>query len=85
MGYDSAVVARVLVVEDESSIRNLIQQVLTEAGHEVFASADSLTAMDQVRRQAPNLILLDLFTPRMDGLEFLNVTRGLSLCRDVPS
>jgi CheY-like chemotaxis protein len=77
-------VARVLIIEDERDIRNLIEQVLVDGGHEVDTAADSLTAMDKLRFQVPDLIILDLFTPRMDGWEFLNVTRGTESCRDVP-
>ncbi len=66
------------------AIRNLLQQVLAEAGHEVDSAPDSLSAMDQVRFQAPDLIVLDLFTPRMDGWEFLNVTRTSAACQKVP-
>jgi CheY-like chemotaxis protein len=77
-------VARVLVVEDEAPIRCLLQQALGEDGHEVDVATDSLNALDRLRSGRPDLIVLDLFMPRMDGWEFLTVTHSSPDWRDVP-
>lgn len=80
----SHVMARVLIVEDEPTICNLLEQTLTDSGHEVETAPDGLKALDQVRFRPPDLIVLDLMTPRMDGWEFLTVTHTMSGVSHIP-
>ena len=72
--------ARVLVVEDDTAIRHLIVEVLKDDGHELREAPDGLAALDSMREAVPDLVVLDLFMPRMDGHEFLNVSRMLPGC-----
>lgn len=61
----------VLVVEDESSIRDMLIEHLEDAGFAVVGTTDGLDAWDQLQRGLyPCLILLDLMMPRMDGWQF---------------
>jgi DNA-binding response OmpR family regulator len=57
----------VLVVDDEPDIRELIKVNLELAGHRVITAADGREALDAVRREAPDAILLDLMMPEVDG------------------
>ena len=66
---------RVLVVDDEPYIREIISQALREEGYEVEVAADGFEAIRQVRETAPDLILLDLMMPALDGRSFLDVYR----------
>jgi two-component system response regulator (stage 0 sporulation protein F) len=60
--------ARVLVVEDDPIIRELIVEVLTDEGHAVIEAADGATGVELAQREKPNLILMDLMLPVMDGV-----------------
>lgn len=64
---------RVLVVDDSAVVRQLITAILSrESGMAVTAAADPFVAMDQMARVRPDVIVLDLEMPRMDGLTFLH-------------
>ena len=64
-----------LVVEDEPMIRQLFSTLLSAAGYSVAQAQDGFTALEEVRRQRPALILSDLNMPRMTGFELLSVIR----------
>src|SRR4030081_2566007 len=72
---------RVLVVEDDEDIAQALQRSLRMEGYEVRAAADGHTALDQGRSFAPDLVILDLGLPGIDGLE---VARALRADDDVP-
>jgi CheY-like chemotaxis protein len=67
--------ASLLIVDDEPSIRSLLSQILTENGYSVRSAADGLSALDEIRREAPEILLSDLDMPGMSGLELLPVVR----------
>jgi DNA-binding response OmpR family regulator len=62
-------VANVLVVEDEQSLLHTLRYNLSRAGHEVRLCTDGKRALEMVRENPPDLLLLDLMLPGMDGLE----------------
>ncbi len=70
--------ARILVVDDELQIRRLLKTTLSAHGYEVLVAADGTTALDLVTRSRPDLILLDLGLPGMDGLDVCRQIRGWS-------
>src|ERR1044071_10035378 len=61
--------SRVLVADDTDSVRSLFQKLLSTDGHEVIVAADGAAALDAVQRYQPDVILLDVTMPVMDGLE----------------
>ena len=63
--------AKILVVDDERSIRNALQQVLEYDGHRVRLSPDGPSGLDDYAQFKPDVTLLDVKMPRMDGLEVL--------------
>ena len=63
-------VARVLIVDDELDIRETISEVLGFEGHEVFSASDGEQALVRCRQLKPDLILLDLMMPGMNGWDF---------------
>lgn len=67
--------ARILVAEDEPSIREMLEQCLTAAGHVVTLTADGLTTLETVARLVPDVLLLDVALPRLDGIEVLKHVR----------
>lgn len=63
--------AQILVVEDETEIRELISLLLLRQGHRVQQSATAMEALDLLKKQKYDLIILDWMLPQMSGLEFL--------------
>lgn len=72
---------RVLVVEDDAAIREALTYNLTREGYEVDAVSDGAAAVAAVRKAAPQLVVLDLMMPEMDGFD---VTRTLRKESNVP-
>jgi DNA-binding response OmpR family regulator len=71
----------VLIVDDEPQITRLAQDYLARDGFRVLTAADGVTALAQARHEQPDLVVLDLNLPGMDGLE---VCRALRRTSDVP-
>ncbi|MFI4895739.1 MAG: sigma-54-dependent transcriptional regulator [Steroidobacterales bacterium] len=63
--------SKILVVDDELDIRRLLQEILTEEGYEVEVAADANQARAARARQAPDLVLLDIWMPDTDGITLL--------------
>jgi CheY-like chemotaxis protein len=64
--------SRILVADDDQAVRMLLCAVLTDAGYEVASVEDGAQAMEQVRSDRPDLLVLDLMMPRMTGHEVLD-------------
>jgi DNA-binding NtrC family response regulator len=62
---------RILVVDDEADIRELVQEILTEEGYEVEAAANAAEARAACAKRAPDLVLLDIWMPDSDGISLL--------------
>jgi len=72
---------KILVVDDEAKIVRLVRSYLEQAGFTVVEANDGQTALIQARREKPDLVILDLGLPGIDGIE---VTRTLRRERDTP-
>lgn len=72
---------KILVVDDEQRIVRLVRSYLEQAGYTVVEANDGQTALIQARREKPDLVVLDLGLPGIDGLE---VARVLRRERDTP-
>ncbi len=60
-----------LVVDDKPELRLLLQEYLTQEGYRVLTAANGRQALDLARRERPDLIILDIMMPEMDGYAFL--------------
>src|SRR5215470_7180822 len=67
--------SRILVVDDEPRIVQLARDYLAHAGFDVVTAADGPSALAQARTKSPDLIVLDLGLPRMDGLDVARAIR----------
>lgn len=67
--------AKILVVDDEPVLLETLRYNLARAGHEVRTAADGLSALAIARREAPDLIVLDVMLPGMDGFEVCRTLR----------
>jgi len=61
--------AHVLVVDDEQSIRSLLVAILEDEGHSVAQASDGYQALDMVASEAPDIVILDVMMPGIDGRE----------------
>jgi len=65
----------ILVVDDESDVRDLLKKFLTRRGYEVDTASDGLAAIDAIRDTHPDIVLLDIRLPKIDGLSVLQRLR----------
>jgi signal transduction histidine kinase/CheY-like chemotaxis protein/ligand-binding sensor domain-containing protein len=75
---------RILVVDDEANIRELLTQEFAEAGYAVVTAANGRDAVAEVRRQRPDLIVLDVMMPEMNGFDVAAVLRNDPQTLDIP-
>ena len=69
---------KILVIEDDRAIRHLLCQLMKTAGYSVEIAKDGLEGLEKLRENKYDLILLDIWMPRMNGLEFLAQLRNES-------
>jgi DNA-binding response OmpR family regulator len=69
---------RILVVDDEERIVHFLSSKLKASGYEVLTAGDGVKGLEQVQAQEPDLIVLDLIMPKMNGLEMLKELRSFS-------
>ena len=62
---------RILLIEDEEILINLLEKKLTQEGYETFLARDGEKGLEAVRREMPDLVLLDIIMPKMGGLEVM--------------
>lgn len=63
--------AKILIVDDQFGIRILLNEVFQKEGYETYQAANGLQALDIVKKHGPDLVLLDMKIPGMDGIEIL--------------
>lgn len=68
----------ILVVDDEMNMCLVLRRILEKAGYKVIIAVDGLKALDIVRESRPDVILLDLMMPGMNGREVCRIARDLS-------
>lgn len=68
--------SRILVVDDEADIRALLSAALGRAGYEAATAGNGLEALDVIAASPPDLVILDVRMPRLDGLETLKRLRA---------
>jgi len=68
---------KILVVEDEEALRLLYEEELREEGYEVFTAKDGKEALRKIRKERPDLVILDIVMPEMDGIEALGRILGV--------
>ena len=76
--------ARILVVDDDDSLRELLRMHLTSAGYEVSTAADAISAGYLVLKSPPDLILSDVNMPHMDGFEFIAALKSDRTLPNIP-
>ncbi len=69
---------RILVVDDEERIVHFLTTKLKASGYDVLTAGDGVQGLEQLQAQEPDLVVLDLLMPKMDGLEMLQQLRSFS-------
>ncbi|MEB3228957.1 MAG: response regulator [Synechocystis sp.] len=67
---------KILVIEDESAVRDNIAEILELAQYEVITAADGVKGLELIRQQTPDLIICDVMMPQMDGFEVLETLQS---------
>lgn len=67
---------KILVVDDDLSVRDTLRQSLTFNGYDVVQAADGEEALTQIRKESPDLVIMDGVLPKIDGLEICRELRG---------
>jgi len=73
-----------LIIDDDEGVRSLFSRTLQGDGWEVAQAGDGVAALRLVEQRRPDLVLLDLMMPVMDGFEFVLHFRGLEGCEEIP-
>jgi len=75
---------KILVVEDNQDNREMVVKVLKFNGYEVIEAVDGEEGIEKAKTEAPALILLDIYLPKMDGYEVAKRLKGDKGLRDIP-
>jgi two-component system phosphate regulon response regulator PhoB len=75
---------KILVIEDEADILDLVEYNLQREGYRVTGCLDGEQGLQQVRKEDPDLVILDLMLPGMDGIEICRQLKGDKLTRAIP-
>ena len=74
----------VLVVDDSATIRRVVADVLQPRGYRVIEAADGIAGIREIASQRPDLILLDISMPRLDGYRLCRLVKGHAATKDIP-
>lgn len=75
---------KILIVEDEKSILKILTDKFTKEGYQVSQALNGLEALEVTKKEKPDLMLLDIMMPKMDGITMLGLLRKESWGKDLP-
>jgi len=75
---------KILVVDDESNVREIVKMRLTINGYSVITAADGLEGLNMARSEKPDLIVLDVMLPKMDGFKVCRMLKGDEQYQNIP-
>lgn len=75
---------RILIIEDEALIGELLRKKLAQEGYYAFLVGDGEKGLEEIRSQKPDLVLLDIVLPRMNGFEVLEKVRQDRTVQNIP-
>lgn len=74
---------RILIIEDEKSLSEVLEYNLTREGYQVFTAVDGREGLDKARILQPDLVVLDIMLPSLDGLQICSELRSSSQTQDI--
>ena len=75
---------RILVVDDDAGVRDVLRSTLALDGHDVLAAASGMEGLVRAQSEGPDLVLLDVMMPGMDGWEVLKLLKLDAATRQIP-
>ncbi len=84
IGIKKGSLAKILVVEDNQDNREMVVKALKFNGYEAVEAVDGEEAIEKARTEHPDLILLDIFLPKIDGYEATRRLKGDTSLRNIP-
>ena len=75
---------RILIVDDEKNIVSSLTGILSDEGYEISTTGDGVEALEIIQKDPPDLVLLDIWLPGMDGIEFAKRLRANSETKNIP-
>src|SRR6476620_11270063 len=75
---------KILIIEDESDVADLLEMGLRKSGFKTTAAADGATGLQKARDNRPDVIILDLMLPKMSGLEVCRILKGDAATSHIP-
>ena len=75
---------KILLADDEEDVKSILKMFLKSKGYEVCTAFDGLDAIDQTKKEKPDLILLDIMMPEMDGFEVCKKLKSDPETADIP-
>lgn len=75
---------KILVVDDERHIVRLVQVNLERAGYQIVTAYDGVEALEKVKSESPDMVVLDVMMPRMDGFEVLKNLQADARYQNIP-
>lgn len=75
---------KILIVEDDNFLRELIRRKLLKEGFEVSEALDGEDGLKKIKKEKPDLVLLDIILPMLDGFEVLARLKGDAEVKDIP-
>jgi DNA-binding response OmpR family regulator len=74
----------ILILEDDPSVRTLLQKSLTARGYEVRAAEDGLAGLTMLEAWTPDLLIVDVMMPRLDGMTFVRAIKARGETKPIP-
>ena len=76
--------ATIVVIDDDTAVREMVTEMLEEAGFTVLQAADGVAGLKTVRSETPDLVILDVMMPRLNGFDCAAAIKGDPACRHIP-
>jgi len=76
--------AKIIFVEDEPTLQKTLCDILLKEGYDVKTAFDGIAGLEMIKREKPDLVLLDLILPKMDGFTVLKKMREDAEIKDIP-
>lgn len=74
----------ILIIEDDLSVRTLLQKSLSAKGYSVLVADDGLSGLTSLEGVSPDLIIVDIMMPRLDGMTFVKAIKGNESTQRIP-
>lgn len=76
--------ARILIIEDDVSVRTLLEKSLGARGYKIKTAKDGLEGLTMLESDRPDLIIVDIMMPRLDGMTFVRAIKGNNQTKAIP-